>query len=104
MGVDETKQVATVIEFLTNKNYEVVLWGRSLGAVTALKYASFKKIKLIVADSPFRSLKEVGNDLIHQYTTEVSNYIPKCLINCIYPCMYTKFKHNIKEEGKYNLD
>lgn len=41
---------------------QIVLWGRSMGAVTALNYLSknmkyIKNIKVAVLDSPFVSLK-----------------------------------------------
>lgn len=44
-------------------NYSICLWGRSMGAVAALKYAKSGQVKTIVADSPFQSLKRVGREL-----------------------------------------
>jgi len=53
LGVREAQQIASVVSFLRQDNYQVVLWGRSMGAVSALKYG---QVSIIVADSPFVSL------------------------------------------------
>lgn len=53
LGVRQAEQIKSVVQFLSAKNYEVVLWGRSMGAVSALRYG---KCNIIVADSPFVSL------------------------------------------------
>ncbi len=54
LGVREAQQTKTVVEHLRNMKYRVVLWGRSMGAVTALLYGD---VEIIVADSPFLSFK-----------------------------------------------
>lgn len=56
LGFDESKQVQSVTNYLKAKNYRVFLWGRSMGAASALLYG---KVDVIVADSPFRSVKKL---------------------------------------------
>ncbi len=45
-----------VVGFLRERGYQVYLWGRSMGAVSAIRYG---KADVIVADSPFRSMKKL---------------------------------------------
>jgi pimeloyl-ACP methyl ester carboxylesterase len=56
LGVRESEQVETVVNFLQKAGMRVVLWGRSMGAATALKYG---KVPIIVADSSFKSFKSL---------------------------------------------
>ena len=56
LGVRESEQAKTIVDFLENSRFRVLLWGRSMGAATALK---FGQVKAIVADSSFRSFKSL---------------------------------------------
>jgi len=38
LGVRESEQVKTVANFFKKKDKKIILWGRSMGAATALKY------------------------------------------------------------------
>ena len=44
------------MNFLNELGYKVILWGRSMGAATALLYG---KAEIIVADSTFKSFKSL---------------------------------------------
>jgi hypothetical protein len=44
------------VTFLQKGNAKVIIWGRSMGAATALKYG---KAPIIVADSSFKSFKSL---------------------------------------------
>ncbi len=62
-------------------NPQIVLWGRSMGAVTALNYLSKNKkfinnIKIAVLDSPFISLQEVICEIVNKKVGA-----PKMLVN-----------------------
>jgi hypothetical protein len=48
--------VETVVNFLQKANARVIIWGRSMGAATALKYG---KAPVIIADSSFKSFKSL---------------------------------------------
>ena len=38
LGYRESNQVASVVKYLNELGYRVILWGRSMGAATALLY------------------------------------------------------------------
>ncbi len=38
LGVRESEQVKTVVDFFKKKDKKIIIWGRSMGAATALKY------------------------------------------------------------------
>ena len=69
LGWYEREDVECVIEYLrkTNTVSTIGLWGRSMGAVTALMYCSIDHtIAGIVLDSPFSSLKLLVEELVKE--------------------------------------
>jgi len=72
LGSHEPKDLATVVEFLRNTGVgQIALWGRSMGAVTTIRYVhtcSDHSVAAIVADSPFSSLPA----LMHQLSSDRS--------------------------------
>jgi hypothetical protein len=66
-----------------------------MGAVSALKYG---KSDIIVADSPFRTLKKLCKDL----TSSDINPFPKIIVNCLFPCVFLKLSSDIKAKGGYD--
>ena len=81
LGFYERQDLATVIEYLqgTKKISTIGLWGRSMGGVTAIMYASrdANSIKFVVADSPFSSLKKLVKDLVEQHAPFIPNKLVK---------------------------
>jgi len=67
LGSQEPKDLATVVEFLRNTGVgQIALWGRSMGAVTTIRYVhtcSDHSVASIVADSPFSSLPALMRQL-----------------------------------------
>ena len=66
LGHYEREDLKVVIEFLRNsgKVTSVGLWGRSMGAVTALMHANRDhSIAGLVLDSPFSSLPKLSKEL-----------------------------------------
>ncbi len=64
LGLKEARDLDSVVNFLVKdkKIEEIALWGRSMGASTALIYASKilpVKISSIVLDSPFKDLEKL---------------------------------------------
>lgn len=97
MGVKEAEDTKLVIEHL-RKNYKVgkiVIWGRSMGAVTAILYAQSDEnqalISGLILDSPFSSFKKAVHDVV---TTRAK--IPTCLINFV---LYFVFRTIKKKTG-----
>ena len=56
-GVFESQQTAVVTRYLESLGYYVILWGRSMGAISALKFGG---TQVIVADSACASIKRVA--------------------------------------------
>ena len=69
-----------VVEYLKNypKIKNIALWGRSMGAVTALLYLAKNEgeVKAAVLDSPFKSLKALVEDMAQK-----NSNIPKIVLN-----------------------
>ncbi|KAJ8612340.1 hypothetical protein CTAYLR_008362 [Chrysophaeum taylorii] len=75
LGYYESDDVVSVVTYLKDSYglNKYALWGRSMGAVTSLLYASEKApdALAIVADSPFSSIKRLCHDLVHKVTKNV---------------------------------
>jgi fermentation-respiration switch protein FrsA (DUF1100 family) len=85
LGYNEKNDVQTILNYLrkSNKVSTIGLWGRSMGAVTALLSAKENNnnniIDCIVLDSCFSSL----NKLINEYVNKIVPLLPNFLINFI---------------------
>jgi len=67
LGYWEKDDVATVVSYLrsTGRVSTIALWGRSMGAVTAILYArEDPSVGAMVLDSPFCSLQRVAEELV----------------------------------------
>ena len=79
LGWWEREDVAMIVEHLREygRVSSIGLWGRSMGAVTALLHADRDpSIAAIVLDSPFSNLHKLVNELAYSYVK-----IPSFLIN-----------------------
>ena len=99
LGYYEKKDVHCVVEYLlkSRKVSKIGLWGRSMGAVTAIMYANEhpKLIDVMILDSGFYSLKKLISELI-----ESKINIPKF----IYDKVLNMVKETVKEKAKFDLD
>jgi alpha-beta hydrolase superfamily lysophospholipase len=71
LGFYEKDDLSTVIDYLRNsgKCSTIGLWGRSMGAVTALMHGHRDpSIAGMVLDSPFSDLKQLANELAKKHT------------------------------------
>ena len=98
LGWHEQEDVECVINYLrkSNKVSTIGLWGRSMGAVTALMYGS-KDLSIagLVLDSPFSSLKILIDELARERVN-----LPNFIINQALKLI----KEIIKEKANFNLD
>ena len=67
LGYNEKHQVKNIVDFV--EKYPGVgnigLWGRSMGAATALIYSSMdKRIKAIAVDSPFEDFRKLAKEMV----------------------------------------
>jgi pimeloyl-ACP methyl ester carboxylesterase len=77
LGFYESKDINTVVAYLTasNRVSRIALWGRSMGAVSAVLYASTDpSMAALVLDSPFSSLKALSEDIAVSY-----KFVPRVL-------------------------
>eukprot|EP00759_Apiculatamorpha_spiralis_P007758 PhF_6_TR14925/c0_g1_i2/m.23338 len=80
LGFYERQDMAAVVEYVqsSGRATNVGIWGRSMGAVTSIMYASRDpSIKALVADSPFSSLYQIMLDLVLGY----KSWIPKMAVD-----------------------
>ena len=99
LGYYEKKDVHCVIEYLlkSKKVSKIGLWGRSMGAVTAIMYANEHPalIDAMVLDSGFYSLKQLIHELIES-KVNLPNFIYEKVLNMV--------KETIKEKANFDLD
>jgi len=69
LGYFEQEDVRCVVAYLRwSGERRLGLWGRSMGAVAALLYASSdESVSFVVADSPFASLELLCSDVMHKH-------------------------------------
>jgi hypothetical protein len=90
--------VQTVVNFLELLGYRIILWGRSMGAATALK---FGQAPIIVADSSFSSFKDLCKEIAKQ---KAPILVPNILINCLFPCVFSKLRNDILELAHFDVE
>ncbi len=99
LGHYEKDDVHSVVEYLkkSKKVSKIGLWGRSMGAVTAIMYASEhpKNISALILDSGFYSL----NLLIRELVDSKVN-----LPNFIFEKILKMVKETVKEKAGFDLD
>ena len=98
LGWYENLDVKCIIDFLRNSNKvsTIGLWGRSMGAVTSIMYASRDPtIGGIFLDSPFYSL----NLLIDELSNEKVSF-PNFLVRQVVKML----KATVKEKAEFNID
>ena len=70
LGLFEREDLATVVAHLRrhhnkNKNLKIALWGRSMGAATAIMYdAKDTRINCLICDSSYSSLVQLAEELV----------------------------------------
>lgn len=100
LGFYERQDLAAVVDYLEDQEEVdgIGLWGRSMGAVTSIMYASKdNSIKCIVCDSPFSTLRSLVNDLVKQHG---SKRFPNSLINKI----VNRMRKRIAARAAFNID
>jgi len=79
LGFFEKDDLGCVVDYIRAQEgiTRIGLWGRSMGAVTALMYGvSNPGIACMILDSPFSSLKTLANELV----AKLQDSIPKMLV------------------------
>ena len=106
LGWHESDDVECVINFLkkTNKVSTIGLWGRSMGAVTALIYGNrgSNNLSAILLDSAFYSLKKLIEELIER-SIKIPNFIINPMIETIRKTVLEKADFDIMEIEPYKF-
>ncbi len=68
-----------------------------MGAATALK---FGKAKVIVADSAFKSFKDLCRQVAKK---QAPSWLPSCLVSCLFPCFFMKLRSDVEKKGDYDI-
>ena len=92
LGWNERDDLATIIEYLRKEGRisTIALWGRSMGAVTALLHADRDpSIAGLVLDSPFSNLHKLVNELAYQYT-KLPSFLVSPVLNLVANSIKTK--------------
>jgi alpha-beta hydrolase superfamily lysophospholipase len=85
LGWWERDDLAMIVDYLRKNRYvsTIALWGRSMGAVTALLHADRDpSIAGIVLDSPFSNLNKLVYELADKYT-KLPNFMINPLLNMV---------------------
>ena len=99
LGWYERDDVECVINYLrgTNRVATIGLWGRSMGAVTAIMYGDRDpSIAGLVLDSPFFSLKLLTEELAKERAASIPNFILNQGVKMV--------RDTVKEKAKFDIN
>jgi len=99
LGWWEREDLKAVIKFLkkTGRVSKIGLWGRSMGAVTALMHAERDpSISGIILDSPFSDLRKLIGYIGGVLMPRIPNFVRSTLIWFV--------KHSVKSRANFNID
>jgi len=99
LGWWEREDLKVVIEYLrgTGRVSTIALWGRSMGAATALLHAyRDPSIAGLVLDSPFASMNRLTEELINKHTGKVPGFTISVFLWFV--------KKTIKSKAQFNMD
>lgn len=99
LGWWERQDLKTVVDFLksTGRVSRIGLWGRSMGASTALMYAvEDESLAGIVADSPFSCLSELIQEIASNLVPHIPSFLRSMLIWLI--------KRTVRNKAGFDID
>lgn len=103
LGVRETTDVECIVNHLRDQGLtsKIGLWGTSMGAVTAIMYASRDpSIAGLVLDSPFSSMPKLMLELVSQFTKGSRVGVPKMAAR-----MALSFvRSSVKSRAKFDIN
>eukprot|EP01056_Protomagalhaensia_sp_Gyna25_P001519 Protomagalhaensia_sp_Gyna_25__1518@NODE_177_length_4608_cov_57_230904_g139_i0_p3_GENE_NODE_177_length_4608_cov_57_230904_g139_i0NODE_177_length_4608_cov_57_230904_g139_i0_p3_ORF_typecomplete_len417_score45_53Hydrolase_4/PF12146_8/9_2e25Peptidase_S15/PF02129_18/1_3e17Peptidase_S9/PF00326_21/1_1e13Abhydrolase_1/PF00561_20/2_6e12DUF1100/PF06500_11/9_9e11DUF818/PF05677_12/3_2e10Abhydrolase_6/PF12697_7/1_1e09Acyl_transf_2/PF02273_15/1_4e08DLH/PF01738_18/3e08BAAT_C/PF08840_11/2_4e07DUF1057/PF06342_12/ len=103
LGWNEEEDLRAVVNHLRERRRvsSLGLWGRSMGAVAAMRYASKDALILaMVCDSPFSNLRQLAEEVASSFVWIPHNKISKLLVG---PALYL-VKNKIKDKSGLDID
>eukprot|EP01103_Thecamoeba_quadrilineata_P018731 TRINITY_DN7314_c0_g1_i1.p1 TRINITY_DN7314_c0_g1~~TRINITY_DN7314_c0_g1_i1.p1 ORF type:complete len:576 (-),score=105.31 TRINITY_DN7314_c0_g1_i1:155-1882(-) len=100
LGYYEKEDVTTIVDFLRNTERvsRIGIWGRSMGAATAIMYgASDPSIACLVLDSAFSDLYQVARELVEHSPMKIPKSVLSLGLKMIRRTINSKAKFDIKE-------
>ena len=101
LGYYEREDLQTVINYLRASGTvsSIALWGRSMGAATALMYASRDPtISCMILDSPFIDLATLAQELVER-GKEHGVHVPQIVVSMVMRML----KSSVKQEARFNI-
>ena len=97
-GYFEYHQIDVAMDWIhANINDDVIIWGRSMGAVCAVRYQHhYGKARELVLDSPFHNLMELFSQKMTDLTL-IPTFIAKGIINLMKSTLSSKLNYNIDD-------
>jgi len=100
LGYYEKEDVTSVVEYLRTLGTvsRIGLWGRSMGAATAIMFAvSNPSIACLVLDSPFSSLTKVAKELVENSPVKIPKMMVSIGLRMIRKTILSKAKFDINK-------
>jgi alpha/beta superfamily hydrolase len=98
LGIFEKDDIETVVDYLylRRKELKIILWGRSMGAVSSILYVySNPHIIGLILDSPFSDFCSIADSLVASYKI-IPKSIRSLLFNSTFEYIQTHYKFNIR--------
>lgn len=102
LGYHEKEDVRAVVRYLREEHQveRIVLWGRSMGAATAILYAAkYQNVEGLILDSSFSDLENLIFEIADAQVSLPDFLVRYCLDN-----IREKIMEVMKEEEKYEFD
>uniref|UniRef100_A0A7S2XUR6 Serine aminopeptidase S33 domain-containing protein n=1 Tax=Fibrocapsa japonica TaxID=94617 RepID=A0A7S2XUR6_9STRA len=101
LGYYEKDDIDDVVRFITTSGWasKVVLWGRSMGAASALLYTATHggNVSALVLDSPFSSLSTVALDLVENSKLQAPGFLVKGFLQFLRMSVRNRANFDISE-------
>ncbi|KAL4454549.1 hypothetical protein ABPG74_021754 [Tetrahymena malaccensis] len=101
MGVNECRDLESIVQYVQNNltQSEIIIWGRSMGAVTGILYAQKNQSKIsgLVLDSPFSDLKKVMLEIASSKTK-----IPSLIVDGVISLMKSQIQEALNGIDIFN--
>lgn len=103
MGYYEKDDIKAVIDYIHRylNTSHIGIWGRSMGAVSALLYCSqYRTVDFLIVESPFASLRSLCVELVSTHTVFYIQIIPKIIAQFL----VSRLKKSVKKIARFDIE